>query len=136
MSEHMRIFVDGASRGNPGPAAIGVLIEDDKGQEQARISRYIGSTTNNQAEYRALITGLNEAASLGAQYVEVCTDSELMARQVQGRYMVRNEGLKPLFRQVVELRARFKSFNIRHIPRGSNSRADGLANKALDERSS
>ncbi len=129
----MRIYVDGASRGNPGPAAIGVLIEDDAGQERARISKYIGTTTNNQAEYRALIAGLLEAAALGARSVEIRTDSELMVRQIQGSYMVRNTGLKPLHREVTQLLSRFSSFHIRHVPRKLNTRADGLANKALDE---
>jgi ribonuclease HI len=130
----MVVYVDGASRGNPGPAAIGVAIEDENGASQLRISSYIGETTNNQAEYRALIAGLKEAARLKADHIDVRTDSELLVEQIQGRYKVRSQDLRPLFQEVKALLAGFESFTLVHIPRHQNKTADSLANKALDRR--
>jgi ribonuclease HI len=124
--------VDGASRGNPGPAAIGVTIKDEKDQLVASISEKIGHTTNNQAEYRALIAGLQKAISLGAQQVIVNSDSELMVRQILGIYRVKKEELKPLHEQARKLAGSFKSFKIGSIPREKNKEADKLANQALD----
>lgn len=131
----LTIHVDGASRGNPGPAGIGVVIEDEQGITKARISGYIGETTNNQAEYRALIMGLREAAKLKAEHVDIRTDSKLLAEQVQGNYRVRNANLRLLFQQVKQLLADFESFTITFIPRYQNATADALANKALDRHS-
>ncbi len=132
--KRLTVYVDGASRGNPGPSAIGVAIEDENGGPQVRISSYIGETTNNQAEYAALITGLREAARLKAEHVDIKTDSELMVRQVQGSYRVRNANLRPLFDEVKQRLASFRSFTISHIPRSQNGTADALANQALDTR--
>jgi len=131
----LTIHVDGASRGNPGPAGIGVVIEDEQGTTRAKISGYIGETTNNQAEYRALIMGLREAAKLKAEHVDIRTDSKLLAEQVQGNYKVRNASLRLLFQQVKQLLADFESFTITFIPRYQNATADALANKALDRHS-
>ena len=127
------VYVDGASRGNPGPAAIGVIIKDEQGATLLRVSSYIGTRTNNQAEYTALITALKEAQRLGAARLAIKTDSQLMAEQLAGRYRVRNENIRPLFEQAVEL---FKSFRggctLKYIPRELNAEADRLANQALD----
>ena len=126
------LYTDGASRGNPGPAAIGAVIKDGQGRVLARISRCIGRTTNNQAEYRAIIAGLEEAVRLGAAGVEVRADSELAVRQISGRYRVKNPGLRPLYQRVRELRSSFQSFAIASIPRRQNTEADRLCNEALD----
>jgi ribonuclease HI len=128
----MILNVDGASRGNPGPAAIGVTIKDENNRLIETISTCIGSTTNNQAEYQALITGLKKAISLGAREVTVKSDSELMVKQLQGSYRVKNAGLKPLYTEVVKLAYTLASFQINSIPREQNREADRLANLALD----
>ena len=126
------ICTDGAARGNPGPAAIGVTIKDETGKLIAHISHRIGVTTNNQAEYQAIIAALNKAASMGARHVELYTDSELVVRQINGRYKVKNTALRPLYQEVVRLIGSLESFTIAHIPREQNAEADNLANKALD----
>lgn len=127
------MHTDGASRGNPGHAAIGVVIERaEDGAVLAEIAEYLGETTNNVAEYRALIAGLRRAAELGATDVEVWSDSELMVRQMQGRYQVKNPGLLPLFTEASRLARRFRAFDMRHTLRGGNKRADELANVAID----
>jgi ribonuclease HI len=128
------IYVDGASRGNPGPAAIGIVIQGHGGSPKVEISHYIGEATNNQAEYRALIKGLEEAARLGADHVDIKTDSKLMVEQVQGHYRVRHPNLKPLFQKVTRLLSSYKTYTIAHIPRHQNAPADSLANRALDNR--
>jgi ribonuclease HI len=125
------LYTDGASRGNPGPAAIGAVIKDGKGGVLARISRSIGRTTNNQAEYRAIIAALEEAVRLGASSVEVRSDSELAVRQISGRYRVKNQALKPLYQRVRELQPLFRSFVIVAVPRHQNVEADRLSNAAL-----
>jgi ribonuclease HI len=126
------LYVDGACRGNPGPGAIGVVIQNSKGHTILQTSRYIGDTTNNKAEYRALIAALEEAARLGAQHLDIKTDSELLARQLQQTYRVKSATLRPLYQQAKELLTKFKSFGITHIPRENNTVADRLANEALD----
>lgn len=130
----VRLHTDGASRGNPGPAGAGVVLEAmPDGAPLAEIAEYLGRTTNNVAEYRALILGLQRALELGATSVEVVSDSELMVRQVEGRYQVRNAALADLARAVADLRRRFpQGFRIRHVLRGGNRRADELANAAID----
>ncbi len=125
------IHSDGASRGNPGLAAIGATIKDKQGKLIARISQRIGRTTNNQAEYRAIIAALEEAARLGARQVELNSDSELVVRQIKGEYRVRKATLKPLYQQVKQLQGCLESFNINYIPRQQNTEADRLASKAL-----
>lgn len=125
------IHSDGVSRGNPGLAAIGATIKDEEGKLIARISRRIGTTTNNQAEYRAVIAALEEAIKLGITHVELNSDSELIVRQIKGEYRVKKATLKPLYQQAKQLQNRFKSFAINHIPREQNTEADMFANRAL-----
>ena len=132
MNTKLIINVDGASRGNPGPAAIGVTLKDESGVLVAEISEKIGQTTNNQAEYRALIAGLKQCKILGAKEVFVRSDSELMVRQVLGIYRVKKEELRPLHAEVRKLAGSLTLFKISNIPREQNSEADKLANKALD----
>ena len=126
------IWVDGASRDNPGPAAIGAVIKDGQGRLHARISQRIGTTTNNQAEYRAVIAALEKAISLGARQVTLYSDSDLVVKQINGSYRVRKAELKPLYQQVKQLQALLKSFTVINIPRWQNAEADNLANAALD----
>ena len=125
------LYTDGASRGNPGPAAIGAVIWDGKGGVLARISRRIGKTTNNQAEYQAIIAALEEARRLGAASVEVRSDSELAIKQINGRYRVKNLALRPLYQRVRELLSSFQSYTAIAIPRRQNAEADRLCNTAL-----
>ncbi len=129
----VRVWVDGGSRGNPGPSGIGVLVEDSSGTTLATISRAIGVTTNNVAEYRALLAGLEKAEELGAREVEVISDSELLVRQMLGQYRVKSAGLRPLYTLAQQKAAGFASFHIRHLGRDHNVKADGLVNHALDE---
>ena len=127
------IYADGASRGNPGLAAIGVTIKDEQGRLVAAISRRIGRTTNNQAEYRAIIAALEEAAKLGAEEAEVNLDSELVVKQVNGKYRVRKATLKPLYQRVKRLQSLLHNSTITYIPRQQNIEADNLANIALNK---
>jgi len=130
----MKIIIhsDGGSRGNPGDAALGVVLADEQGRVLKEISEYLGRTTNNVAEYKALIRGLEEAQRLGATEVQVFADSELMVNQLLGVYAVKNQGLKPLFRQAQELKAYFNKITFSHVPRAQNKAADRLVNQALD----
>lgn len=125
------IHTDGVSRGNPGRAAIGAIIRDEKGGLVASISQSIGRATNNQAEYRAIIAALEEALPLDAGEVELNSDSELVVRQIKGQYRVRKEDLRPLYERVKQLQGKLKGFKIKHIPRQQNREADKLANAAL-----
>ncbi|GAB6877093.1 ribonuclease HI family protein [Thermaerobacter litoralis] len=127
-----RLHTDGAARGNPGPAGIGVVLVDPDGVVAERVAQAIGATTNNVAEYTALITGLERALARGVRHLEVYSDSELMVRQLNGQYRVKNEGLKPLFRQALELAARFDAVRFIHVPREQNREADRLANQGID----
>lgn len=127
----LRINFDGASKGNPGPAAIGVVIADSAGEAIREISEAIGETTNNYAEYMGLIRGLEEALALGGKAVDCLSDSELVVRQMTGVYRVKSESLAPLFQKAQALSRRFGEFTIRHVPRSENRRADRLASKAL-----
>jgi len=128
------INTDGAARGNPGHAGIGVVIKDAKGVIVREIFEYIGETTNNQAEYKALLKALVAAGELGAEQIEIFADSELMVNQLKGLYKVKNEGLRPLFNNAKELLRKFKVCNIEYVPREKNKEADELANKAIDSR--
>ncbi|MCX7838395.1 MAG: ribonuclease HI family protein [Anaerolineae bacterium] len=125
------LHTDGASRGNPGPAAIGVVISDEQGNELEAFGEMIGHATNNVAEYRALLRGLERAAVYG-DVVEIHTDSELLAQQLNGAYRVRAPHLQALHAQVQRARQRFARAPIVIIPRERNRRADALANAALD----
>ncbi len=129
------VFTDGASRGNPGPAAIGVAIETENGVEIAAFGKSIGRATNNVAEYRAAIEGVRRAKELGADAVELYVDSELLARQLSGAYRVRNPKLRPLYEELVKEVQGLREFSVQHVPREQNRRADQLA-KAATLRSS
>lgn len=129
------IYTDGAARGNPGPAGIGVVIKNDKGEVLHEISSFLGQATNNVAEYNALITALEKAVTLNAQQVELFTDSELVVKQIKGEYRVKNEGLKPLYRKAKDLIQQLGNFTITHVPREKNMEADRLANQGIDEES-
>jgi secondary thiamine-phosphate synthase enzyme len=124
------IAVDGASKGNPGPAGIGIVISDDKGKVIKEIGQYIGHATNNFAEYTALIRALSEAREMGFTALEIQTDSELMARQISGRYKVRNEAIIPLYDSVTSLLSNFRSATVTHVLREKNKAADKLASGA------
>jgi ribonuclease HI/predicted nucleic acid-binding Zn-ribbon protein len=127
------LYCDGASRGNPGRAAIGFVLVDPVGEERLAHGEVLGDRiTNNVAEYTALLRGLEAAAAAGVRRLLVRLDSELAVRQLRGEYKVRNPGLRPLFEAAQELQARFESFRIKHVRREENQRADALANAALD----
>jgi ribonuclease HI len=126
------IYADGAARGNPGPAGIGVVIEDERGRVLKELSQFIGRKTNNQAEYMALIQGLEAAAEYQADAVLVRLDSELLVHQLKGEYKVKSPLLKPLKNQAQKLLARYKVVGIEHVERQYNRAADRLANRAID----
>lgn len=129
----VQIHIDGAARGNPGPAGVGVLIADAGGQVIERLHRFIGEATNNVAEYTALLLALEQAQALGCAEVEVYSDSELMVRQIQGTYQVKHPSLRPLHAKARERIAGFRRFDIHHVPREKNAEADALANRGIDE---
>jgi ribonuclease HI len=125
------VYTDGASKGNPGDAGIGVVISTEEGTVLREIAEYIGNTTNNVAEYKALIRGLQECLELGASVVEISTDSELLARQIAGVYKVKSELLKPLYAEALSILRRFEKVSISHVLREFNKRADELANEGV-----
>jgi ribonuclease HI len=126
------VHVDGGARGNPGPAAIGVVISGPDGAVLDEVAERIGVATNNVAEYRALLRGLERAGALGAREVELINDSELIARQVTGVYKVKHPAMKPLHEQAISALRGFDRWGIRSVPRAENARADALVNQALD----
>ncbi|MFH1683258.1 MAG: ribonuclease HI family protein [Candidatus Margulisiibacteriota bacterium] len=130
----IKIYTDGAARGNPGPAGIGIVIINQE-KVLAEISDYIGKATNNVAEYMALIRGLEEAIDMDITEVEAICDSELLVKQIQGEYRVKNQGLIPLYNNVKGLLKNFKSFSISHTRRENNKQADLLANQGIDNHS-
>ncbi|MHB8502718.1 MAG: reverse transcriptase-like protein [Candidatus Acidiferrales bacterium] len=127
--------IDGAARGNPGPASYGVVIRDGQGELVAKLKKYIGRMTNNVAEYYGLIAALDYAESHGIRALRVESDSELMVKQMQGQYRVKSEDLRPLFERAKKMSMGFESFRIDHVYREQNREADALANEALDETS-
>ena len=129
-----KLFTDGASRGNPGEAGAGSVLFGGDGQELAARSYYLGQCTNNVAEYKALIMGLQSVLELDCGKVEIYLDSQLIVRQIQGSYKVKHPTLKPLFIQVNALLAKINSWTVAHVPREQNKRADALANKGIDEK--
>lgn len=128
------LYTDGGSRGNPGPAGSGVVLLDSSGQAVCAAGRFIGTATNNIAEYDGLVWGLGLAREHGCRSLEVRMDSELIVRQMTGRYRVKNEGLKPLFAEANKLVAEFDDVRFVHVRRDRNTQADSLANEAMNER--
>ncbi len=134
MTERQRllIHVDGGARGNPGPAAIGVVVSTPEGDVIDEVAERIGVATNNVAEYRGLLRGLERARALGAAEVEIVNDSELVARQLTGAYKVKHAAMKPLHAEAMAALRGFDRWSIRSVPRAQNARADELVNEALD----
>ncbi len=134
MPKRVRVFSDGAARGNPGPAGAGAVIQAPNGEVVARLGRYLGRTTNNVAEYQGLLLGLRHALAGGVREVQVAADSELMIKQLRGQYQVKAAHLKPLFAEARALLGRFDRVELVHVPRAENAAADQMANRAVDER--
>ena len=134
MKKKIIIFSDGGARGNPGPAGIGAVLYDSKKQVLVKISKYIGETTNNQAEYQALISALKKAKELGGQELDVFLDSELVVKQLNREYKVKNKELAPLFLEVYNLSLNFSKITFTHVYRENNKEADRLVNEALDKK--
>src|SRR5712691_7612775 len=133
LTKFLRLRADGASRGNPGPAATGIVIEDEDGMKLKTMHRWLGVMTNNEAEYHALIDGLKAVESWKPEKLEVCLDSKLVVEQVNGGYRVKEARLKELNARAKELLASFPDVTVKQVPREQNKRADFLANQALDE---
>ena len=133
MNEKLVMYTDGAARGNPGPAAIGVVLKNEAGVTAATICRALGRATNNQAEYTAVVEGLEKAISLGAKQVVLKSDSELVVKQLMGLYKVKNADLREMYQKVIKLTSQLEKFSAMNIPREQNKQADALCNKALDE---
>lgn len=130
----LNIYTDGASRGNPGEAGVGVIIYNNDGEELYEISEYIGQATNNIAEYTALLRGLDGALLFGTEKVNVFADSELMVKQMNGQYKVKNENLIPLYNEAKKKLKQFAQYTFNHVPREKNKRADKLANDGIDSK--
>jgi ribonuclease HI len=130
------IYADGASRGNPGQAGAGAVISDSRGRTVKELKCFLGMTSNNVAEYQAVILALEKALELGANSITIFLDSELVVRQLRGEYRVRESHLKALYQKAQEVLKRFSQYSILYIPREENRRADQLANEAIDQRNS
>ena len=130
--ETLQLFTDGASRGNPGEAGAGVAIMDGQGIELLGKGKYLGQCTNNEAEYKALLFGLEKCGDFGRGRIKIHLDSELIVRQILGKYRVKHPNLVPLFQQTRQKLSEFASFAVSHVRREKNSRADQLANEAID----
>jgi ribonuclease HI len=128
----MVVNVDGGSRGNPGPAAVGVVVQDADGGVLEEVGKRIGDATNNVAEYRAVLLGIERALALGATELELIGDSELIVRQVRGEYKVKDASLRELHGEVKRALVPLESWTIRHVRREANAEADRLVNEALD----
>ncbi|HLE58534.1 MAG TPA: ribonuclease HI family protein [Candidatus Limnocylindria bacterium] len=134
MADRLLIHTDGAARGNPGPAGLGAVLRDaDSGKLVAELARFLGIRSNNVAEWTAVEDALTEARRLGARHVDLRTDSELVARQISGRYRVKHPDLKPIHARVMRLLAEFEGYSVGHVPRELNRDADRLSNVAIDE---
>jgi ribonuclease HI len=131
--EELHVHTDGAARGNPGPAAIGVVIGTPDGRGVARFGLYIGETTNNYAEYTALVHALRLLSSFNLARLRVFSDSDLMVQQLKGNYRVKEPHLKSLYAQVTSMLGRYRDWHVDHVPREENREADELANQALDD---
>lgn len=132
MPDKVVAYTDGGSRGNPGPAAAGVILTDVQGRPLLSKGFFLGRTTNNVAEYTAVLKALQAALDLGADSVDLVSDSELLVRQLQGRYAVRSDHLRPLYEETRRLLDRFTAWTVRHVVRDQNKRADALVNQTLD----
>ena len=130
----LRLYVDGAAKGNPGEAGIGAILLDGQGNAIFRLGRYIGRATNNQAEYRGLILGLEQTLANGGKDVVIFTDSELMEKQIKGHYRVKDKILRRYHSRVSDLLKSFQSYRIERIPRAKNREADRLASRAATEK--
>lgn len=126
------IYTDGGARGNPGPAGIGAVAYDEQGNTVFEVSEYIGETTNNRAEYKAVVRALEEAKKQKAQELSFYLDSELIVKQLNGEYKIKNKGLQPLFVEIYNLGLNFKKVEYRHVRREYNKEADRLVNRAID----
>jgi ribonuclease HI len=133
-ARELRVFSDGASRGNPGPAGAGAVLALASGEVVERLGLFLGTQTNNHAEYMGAILGLRRARALGADEVELVADSQLLIRQLAGRYRVRSDGLRPLYEEARALLAGFRRHTLTHLPREENREADAMSNRAIDER--
>lgn len=131
-SKKLYIYADGGSRGNPGPSGIGVVIFDSSRKKIKESFKFIGETTNNIAEYSALVSGLEEAVALKATDIVIYLDSELLTKQLNGEYKVRDANMKILFNESLGLLKKFDSFEVKHIARAKNKEADKLVNKAIN----
>ncbi len=132
--ERVRVYSDGAARGNPGLSGAGAVLVEPNGQVVDRIGKFLGVQTNNYAEYMGLLLGLRRAQALGVTEVEVFADSELMIRQLGGRYQVKSPTLRPLYEEAVKLLKDFSRVKLVHVPREMNKAADEMSNRAIDER--
>ncbi|MBI3180922.1 MAG: ribonuclease HI family protein [Myxococcales bacterium] len=130
----LRVYSDGAARGNPGPAGAGAVLVEPSGQVVDRLGKYLGVQTNNYAEYMGLLLGLRRARELGVREVEVFADSELMIRQLGGRYQVKSPTLRPLYEEALRLLNDFSRVKLVHVPREMNTAADEMSNRAIDEK--
>lgn len=126
-----QLYTDGASKGNPGPAGAGWVLENDQDSILVKESSFLGEATNNEAEYQALILGVKKALACEVEEIRIFMDSELVVRQLSGLYRVKNPRLSILFKQVKDLLSRFSSYVIIHIPRENNREADRMANEAI-----
>jgi ribonuclease HI len=133
LADEWLLMVDGAARGNPGDAGCGAVILDRNGTVVKELSRYLGHATNNVAEYEGLLMGLEALLRLGKKRIRVQSDSQLLVRQLNGEYRVKDEKLKTLFQKAMSLLRQFDAYRILHVPRELNKLADRLANKGIDE---
>jgi ribonuclease HI len=130
----LRLYSDGAARGNPGPSGAGAVLVEPGGQVVAKLGKFLGHQTTNYAEYMGLLLGLRHAKALGAKEIEVFADSELLIRQLGGRYQVKSPSLRPLYEEAVKLLNDFSRVKLVHVPREMNAAADEMSNRAIDER--
>jgi ribonuclease HI len=134
MNKKVTIYTDGGARGNPGPAGIGAVIFNEKEEIIGQYKKYIGETTNNQAEYQAVVLGLEEAKKLKVEEIELRMDSELVCSQINGVYKIKNPDFQDSFIKIYNLKQAFKKIEFKYIPREKNKLADSLANQAMDEK--
>lgn len=132
-SREVKLFADGGSRGNPGPSASGYVLYDMQDNVISKNGTYLGETTNNQAEYHSLKSGLQDALKRGAEYIHVYMDSQLVINQMKGTYRVKHDGLKPVYREILDITHRFKDVTYTHVPREYNKAADSMVNETLDK---